>query len=892
MDLARLDSARKTCQHPDLIQFGNENKLPPRVVPVVSLCSLSHMSSSDLTPLPIDDVLPEIISQLKSTSSLVLRAPTGAGKTTRVPPALLDAGLAGEGRIVMLEPRRLAARTAAARMARERNSTLGKEVGYHVRFDSRFHDQTRVLVVTEGVLLRQLQNDPFLEGVSVVLFDEFHERNLASDLALGMVHRIQQTVRPDLKIVVMSATLDPAPIAEYLHHAAVVESLGRSYPVEIEYLRHRDPRNVLELAVEGVQKIVHKSDGDVLVFLPGVGEIHKVQRELADFASREGFRLLPLYGELPPEAQDEVLAPSDRRKIVLATNVAETSITIDGVTSVVDTGLAKVLRFDPVSGLDRLELEPISQASADQRAGRAGRTRPGICLRLWDESSHRLRPALTEPEIRRVDLAGPVLELKNWGESDILGFPWFEAPRPDAVTQAILLLQRLGALDHSEQITPLGRELAALPVHPRIARMLLEGKKLGQPRRAAWLAAMLEERDPFFRHRSAHSRGGPPQIVVSHHSQSDTLDRLAALEEAEESGQTEFPWGTLNRGAARQIARVRDQLLNLLSDTTTDSPDSSDIPPEEALSRALVAAFPDRVAKRRQPGSEKGLMVGGRGVKLAPQSSVRQGDLFLCIDVDAGQTDALVRQASLVQKEWLPESSLKTVTELFFHPTQKQVIARQREYFDDLILSESPASIPDENEAAELLCQEALRSWEQVFPTENDSVRNYLQRWKSLSEWMPELELPEFNDDRKRELLRAVCQRARSFADLKKSDWLSSLQLLLTWSQRETLDREAPTHWQVPSGSRIPLQYEVGRPPVLAVRIQEIFGMRETPRIAGGRVRVLLHLLAPNRQPQQVTDDLASFWGNTYPTVRKELARRYPRHPWPEDPLTAPAIRK
>jgi len=843
--------------------------------------------------LPIHDVLPEILRQLREHGQLVLRAPTGAGKTTQVPPAILDAGLADSRQILMLQPRRVAARASAARMASERGVKPGEEVGYQVRFDSRSGANTRILVVTEGILLRKLQTDPFLEEIGVVVFDEFHERNLNSDLALGMVSRIRQEVRPDLKIVVMSASLEPAPIAQYLQGAPVVESLGRTYPVEIEYLKQRDRRAPVELAAGGVEQVFARTDGHVLVFLPGVGEIHRTARELEDFARRQGASIGLLYGDLPPEEQDRVLSPSSQRKIVLATNVAETSITIDGVTAVVDTGVARVLRFDPLVGLDRLDLEPISQASADQRAGRAGRTAPGLCLRLWDEVSHRHRPEQTEPEIRRVDLAGPLLQLRSWGEPDARQFPWFEAPREEALDQAERLLVQLGACDDSGRLTLLGQQMSRLPGHPRIARLLLAGHQFGQSRRAAWLGALLEERDPFMRPRPGQPRAATA-TTVSHHSQSDTLDRLAALEESERSGAVDFPWGTLHRGAASHLARVRDQLLQELKDLQLPTPavQEDSCSPADLLVQALILAFPDRVAKRRSPGSEKGLMVGGRGVKLAPQSTVRRGDFFLCTDVDAGQTDALVRQASQILPEWLPARSLRTQTDLFFHPTQKQVVARQRNYFEDLILSESPTPLPAGDAPAELLFQEARRQWEQVFPVENEDLKNLLQRVQSLADWMPDLELPRCDDSELQMVLRQLCDQCRSFADLKRADWSSAIHNRFSWQQRQVIDREAPERITVPSGSAIRLQYDSGRPPVLAVRIQELFGLTDSPRIAGGGVKVLLHLLGPNRQPQQVTDDLASFWKNTYPVVRKELARRYPKHPWPEDPLAAKAIRK
>lgn len=379
----------------------------------------------------------------------------------------------------------------------------------------------------------------------------------------------------------------------------------------------------------------------------------------------------------------------------------------------------------------------------------------------------------------------------------------------------------------------------------------------------------------------------------SHHSQSDLIDRLAALEEAERSGTIDFPWGTLHRGAASHLSRVRDQLLRDFKDLDVPASSSDDgIEAFEALLKALVLAFPDRVAKRRSPGSDKGVMVGGRGVKLAPQSCVRTGELFLCTDVDAGQTDALVRQASIVRPEWLPAESLRTSMELFFHPTQKQVVARKREYFDDLLLNETPTVLPDNDEPAELLFQEACREFSQVFPSDRAEIRNLIARVRGLTQWMPELEIPTLNQADLFKALRNLCSRCRSFADLKKADWHGELLNLFSWSQRQIIDKEAPERFSVPSGSSIVLQYEEDRPPVLPVRIQEIFGLTASPRIAGGRVKVLLHLLGPNMQPQQVTDDLASFWANTYPVVRKELARRYPKHPWPEDPLTAKAIRK
>jgi ATP-dependent helicase HrpB len=842
-----------------------------------------------LSPLPIDAVLPALVDALRAHPAVVLRAPAGAGKTTRVPPALLDAGLAPGGRIVMLEPRRIAARTAARRIAQERGVQVGGLVGYQVRFDERVSAATRIVAVTDGILLRRLQDDPFLEGIDAVLFDEFHERRLDSDLALGMVRRVQQTVRPDLKIIAMSATLAAEPIAAYLGNCPVVESVGRLFPVEIQYAQRPDRRKLPQQAVAAVEQVLARTTGDVLVFLPGVGEIRGTARELESLAQRHNLAVMPLYGDLPPEEQDRVLAPCNQRKVVLSTNVAETSITIEGITTVVDLGQARIMRFDPHVGLDRLELTPISKASADQRAGRAGRTQPGICLRLWDEMAHRHRPDFELPEIARVDLSGPVLQLLAWGESDVAAFPWFEPPPPAAIEHALDLLRRLGALDE-RGVTELGRVMVRLPVQPRLARLIVEGHRLGHPERVALVAALLSERDPFFctdRGAPQGRRDGP--TTAAHTSRSDVVDRLAAFEEYVQHRQKESHLGSITVGAAHAIQRVCEQLVRMLRQELGLAKQST-LSSDEAVMRALLAAYPDRVARRRDIGSAKAVMVGGRGVRLDARSTVLESPLFLCVDIDAGDADAVVRQASAVEREWLPAERLRTVDELFFHPTQKQVVARRRVYFDDLLLEESPTGVPDSDEAAKLLFEAARGQWEQVFAGE--SAAEFMTRVRCLAAWMPDLSLPSFDREQLDDVLRDLCRGRRSFAELRQAPWLAALQRKLTYQQLRAVETEAPERIDVPSGNRIRLTYEEGRPPVLAVKIQEIFGLRQTPRVAGGRVKVLLHLLAPNMRPQQVTDDLESFWANTYAVVRKELRRRYPKHAWPEDPLTASPTRK
>jgi ATP-dependent helicase HrpB len=838
-------------------------------------------------PLPIDAVLPDVVAALRQQSCLVLRAPTGAGKTTRVPPALLDAGLAGQGRILLLEPRRLAARAAARRMAAERGGRVGDEVGYHVRFDRQAGPRTRILAVTPGILLRLLQDDPYLEKISVVLFDEFHERSLDSDLALGMVRLVQQTVRPGLRVVVMSATLAVEPVAAYLSDCPVVTGEGRLYPVDILYEPRPEHRPWAAAVARAVERLLDRTEGDLLVFLPGLYEIRQAARQLEDLAEQRDLAVLPLHGDLPPEQQDAALLPQQRRKVVLATNVAETSVTVEGITGVVDTGLARILVFDPRVGLDRLQLQPISRAAAEQRAGRAGRTRPGVCVRLWSETAQRGRPEQTEPEIRRVDLAGAVLQLLCLGETDVLRFPWLEPPREAAVTQAMALLRRLGAVGDNG-LTEMGRTLARLPVHPRLARLLVEGRRWGQPERVALAAALLSERDPFVR-----SLDRPESRAPGHATLSDVLDRVEALEAFEQHGHGAFAEGTLNRGAARFVLRARDQLVRSLREAGRAGKrdhrraDAAPLAADEAVLRALLAAFPDRVARRREAGSRRGVMVGGRGVRRAAGSGVTEPELFVCVDVDAGGAETLVRQASAVQRDWLPPELLSARVEVAFDPQTERVSARRRLCFEDLVVEETPAALPSDEETARVLAAVAAEHLERVLPAADSPAGAYLTRLRCLRAWLPELDLPPFDEPQLRELLPWLCPGCRSFADLRNADWLGAVQGRLTHAQRQAVEREAPERLEAPSGSRLALRYEVGRPPVLAVRIQEVFGLRDTPRVAAGRVPVLLHLLAPNYRPQQVTDDLASFWTNTYPQVRKELRARYPRHAWPEDPWTA-----
>jgi len=864
-----------------------------------------------LPPLPIDDVLPQIIAALRRENCAVLRAPTGAGKTTRVPPALLDAGLAGQGQVLLLQPRRLAARAAAWRIAEERGTPLGEEIGYQVRFERKASRRTRILALTEGLLVRMLHDDPLLEHVGLIVFDEFHERTLAADLALAIARRLQQEVRPDLKLLVMSATLDPAPIARFLGDCPRIESTGRLYPVAISYQRHDQRAPIDRQVADGVERILAETTGDVLAFLPGVGEIRRTAGQLQTLAAENNLALLELYGDLPLERQQAVLRPSDRRKVVLATNVAETSVTIEGITGVVDSGLARINRVDPSLGINRLDVCRISRASADQRAGRAGRTAPGVCLRLWTEQTQRALAEHELPEIARIDLAGAMLELLCWDEQAAANFSWFEPPPPERLQQAQRLLRQLGATDE-RGLTNLGRRMGRLPVEPRIARLLCEGERLGHDERIALLGALLSERDPF-----VTSDGGDRRFAARHRSNSDVLDRLVALEEFDRSGRRETDLGLLDANAARFILRARDQLLRAcaddrvmgataglsssaapgdtlrppLLDKPAVAPEARDLPPsitaDEAVLRAILAAFADRVARRRDATGRRAVMVGGRGVRLHERSAVGESPLFVCVDLEEiGKSESLVRQASAVERDWLPAAAITTAIDVEFDSQRKRVMALRRTRYFDLVIEETATSVPPDFDAAPLLAQAAAEQLDQNFCQDEAGLR-YLARVRSLARWMPELKLPDLDDDPIRGLLGELCRGCRTLDEVRRAPLTPVIQALLSPAQIQAVAREAPERLPVPSGNQITLNYEPGRPPVLAVRIQEVFGMKQTPRVAGGRVPVVMHLLAPNMRPQQVTADLESFWRTTYAEVRKELRRRYPKHAWPEDPTTA-----
>jgi ATP-dependent helicase HrpB len=842
-----------------------------------------------VTPdLPVAARLPAIVAASRG-GAVVVTAPPGSGKTTLVPAAVLDdlAAHGTSGRVLLLQPRRLAARAVARQIARLRGGTLGGEVGYVVRFDSRVGPATRLVVETTGVTLRRLDDDLCLEDVSAVVLDEFHERSVELDLVLGLLVRVRRTVRPDLRVIVMSATLDAAPVARLLDDCPVHDVPGRIFPVDVRYEKP-GLREALEPAVRRrVVDALRTTAGHVLVFLPGVGEIGRCERSLADVARAGGHDLVPLFGDLPPERQDAALADTGRRRIVLATNVAETSLTIPGVTAVVDSGLVRRLAVDAGTGLPRLEVCRISRASADQRAGRAGRTGPGICFRLWDEPGHHRREAADPPEVLRGDLSEALLRLATLGETAAVtdagsagdAFPWLDQPPGEALGRARDTLVMLGALEPTGRVTPLGRQLARLPAHPRLARLLVAGAAAGALREAAVAAALLSDRDPF---RQAERAGRGPRDRETVRSRSDLVDRVVTLQALHAGTSPDALDLEVHPGAAHGVFAAAEQLTRLVEEPR--APRSAD--PPAALARALLDAFPDRLVRLRPGSRDRGTMVGGRGVRLDPASRVRDEPFFLALDVDDAGSEVRVRQASAVERAWLDDATVGLVQreEILYAPARRQVEARRRTLWLDLVIDETPVPISDLGQAAAVLAAEARRELERWLPAADTAAGSLLARARWLALAAPDLGLPPLDEAALGTMLATVCLGLRGLDGIPGADWWTALAGRYGAGRLAEIERLAPARIDVGGRSR-PLVYEPGRPPVLAVRIQEVFGVRETPRVVGGRVPVLLHLLGPNMRPQQVTDDLASFWANTYPAIRRELRRRYPKHAWPDDPL-------
>ncbi|MEZ5963371.1 MAG: ATP-dependent helicase HrpB [Planctomycetota bacterium] len=838
----------------------------------------SHQPSSSAS-LPIAPHLPSIVDAVRRAGVLLLAAPPGTGKTTLVPGALRDGGVGGDaGEIVVLEPRRLAAREAARRVAFLRGGEVGGEVGYQVRHDRRTSAATRIRFVTEGILVRQLVEDPTLDGVACVVLDEFHERHVEGDLALAMLKEVRATVRPDLALLVMSATLEVGPLRAYLQPCAEHHVEARVFPVETAWLGgggFAGARDLAERVRDGVRLALAETAGDVLVFLPGAGEIGAAADSIEAGVAR-GCEVLPLHGQLEGDRQDRALRPSSRRKVVLATNVAETSLTIEGVSAVVDSGFARVLRHDPGRGLDALRVERISRASAEQRKGRAGRTGPGRCYRLWGKGEEVTMAPFTAPEIRRIDLAGPALEVRAFAGRDPAEFDWLESPDAAALQRADELLLRLRAVDTQGRVTATGRAMLALPLHPRLARTLVEARALGCEDTAVDVVALLAERE-------LGRRGRDESAELP----CDVLAQRELWREAKAKG---FAAGlcralAIDADAARAIERARAQFSRRRAATRDDARGdrSSDGSADEHVRRALLAGFPDRVASRADARSLEAVLVGGRGLTLPASVQAESTLFFLALRVlETRGSRSQVSAISSVDVTWLHELGVTEEDELHLD-AQGRVVATRRVRYLDLPLSEVRVDA-DPEQAAALLGAELARDPWAVFG-EHKELRAFVARLRWLREAAPDLGVPEFTDAEVAEVAAPLCLGARSLRDLRDASLQPLLEARLPPAVRGRLGELAPARIKLPSGRHAAVHYDKEQGPTVASRLQDFFGLRDTPRIANGRVPLCLQLLAPNQRPVQVTRDLASFWTNIYPKVRNELRRRYPRHAWPEDPL-------
>ena len=878
----------------------------------------------DPRELPIYEIESALLGGVRTTRRVVVQAPTGSGKSTQVPRMLLRAGLLDRGQCVVLQPRRIAARMLAKRVAQEEGVRLGDEVGYQVRLDSRVSDKTRIRFVTEGVLLRQMTFDAHLRGVSALVFDEFHERHLDGDIGLARALQIQQTTRPDLIIIVMSATLDAGILKEYMAPCSIVRSEGRTFPVAIEYETHalKPDDDIWDAAARACSRIVSRQPtGDVLVFMPGAYEINRTvnalqyQRELRDCL------VFSLHGEMSPDDQDRAVDRYEQRKIIVATNVAETSLTIDGVTAVVDGGLARMARFDPHRGINTLLVEKISAASADQRAGRAGRTAPGVCLRLWTEREHAQRALQELPEVKRLDLAEVVLTLKAAGIDDVAGFPWIDPPDPKALARAEELLRDLGAVrvgpvsdrtcavgsspdgraepngtgrrpvlpgealtEHSS-ITPIGRRMLKFPVHPRYARMFLAAEEYGCVRTVALMAALTQGRTFWLRNVEKGVERAREELLGEEHT-SDFFLLLRAYRYAENA---RFSVDACRRigvhaQAARQVAPLFAQFLEIAQDERLDIRERE---VDEALVRKCVLlGFVDHLAKRLDAATLRCELVHKRRGTLARESAVHGASLLVASEISeiggrAGEVNTVLGLATAIDEEWLrelfPEACEESIT-TGLDPNTKRVTARRERRFRDLVLESKEGAEPPATEAAEILAREVLAGNLKI-EAWDENVEEWIVRLARFAEWFPEMEAHPIREEDRAMLVEQMCYDCRGVKDVRSLDPWPVLRDWLSPEQLAAMESLLPERIEMANGRRSRIRYPKDGAPVLSARIQELFGV-ETLSLARGRVPLKIEVLAPNQRPIQLTDDLARFWRETYPEIKPALSRRYPRHEW------------
>lgn len=840
--------------------------------------------------LPIYEIEAQVIAQLRQQQRLILEAPTGSGKSTQVPQMLLKHGMLGSGQVVTLQPRRLAARLLASRVAQELGVELGREVGYQIRFENFTSAKTRIKFVTEGILLRQMLQEPSLPGVQAVVFDEFHERHLYGDITLARALDLQSTTRPDLLIVVMSATLDSGLLEKYLNPCAVVSSAGRIYPVEVDYLpipTWQSNTPVWETAADAFCRFASSGQtGDVLVFMPGGFEISQTIEAIRQRPESKGYILLPLHGELPPKEQDAAVARYRQPKVVVATNVAETSLTIDGVRLVIDSGLARIPRYDPHRGINTLLVDKISRASAEQRTGRAGRTAPGRCVRLWAQSEHYDRPAQELPEVKRLDLSEVVLTIKASGVRDLRMFRWLESPDEASLQHAEELLTDLGALDKTGAITDLGRKMLAFPAHPRYARMLLAAEQYRCVYQAALVAALTQGRDLLLRNQVREVNSFRDDMLGEKAS-SDFWILMRAWTYA---ARNEFRVDACRKMGihaitARQVGPLLDHFLSIAKREGLTI--NTEAPNDEALQKCILIGFSDRVARRVDEGAGRCDLVHGRRGNLARESAVQNSPLLVAAEVREveGKEKSVNTMLSLVtaiQSEWLSElfpEDIQSAIRVFYDATTKRVYADEQLRFRDLAISNRRVEPPPLDESARLLAEEVIAG-RLVLKEWADEVDQWIVRLNCLVKWCPDLGLVPITEPDRNHLMEQLCHGAFTYREIKDREVSPVVKSWLSGAQQQLLDKYAPERLEMPNGRRPKVTYSADGQPFIALRIQELFGINATPKIAMGRVPLTLHILAPSHRPVQITQDLAGFWREHYPRIKQELQRKYPKHEW------------
>jgi ATP-dependent helicase HrpB len=876
------------------LRFGNQNPEPK---------TQKHPVPAP-RDLPIYELESAVVTSLRAQGRLIVQAPTGSGKSTQIPQMLWRHGLLGErGEVVVLQPRRLAARMLAKRVAEEAGTRLGEGVGYQIRLESRVSERTRIRFVTEGILLRQMSFDATLRGVSAIVFDEFHERHLYGDISLARAVQIQQTIRPDLKLIVMSATLDAGALRTYLAPCEVLVSQGRSFPVRIEYLPktpdfERD--GVWEVAARECERVAAETAGDLLVFMPGAYEISRTVQAIQGGRGLRDFVVFPLHGELPPEQQDRAVERYESRKIIVSTNVAETSLTIEGVTAVIDCGLARVARFDPHRGINTLLIEKISVASADQRAGRAGRTAPGVCVRLWTEREHGQRALQELPEVKRLDLSEVVLTLKASGIDDVFSFPWLEKPDAKALERAETLLADLGAVGQvsdlrsdqagqgpARRITDVGRKMLRFPVHPRYARMLLAAQERGCVRPVALMAALTQGRNFLLRGVPREVENAREDVLGEEH-ESDFFLLMRAWRFADNAKYSLDACRRLGIHAqgARQVGPLFEQFLGIAEKEGLDV--SEQRVDGAAVRKCVLAGFSDQLAKRLDVGTLRCDVVHHRRGVLARESVIQKSNLLVAAEISeiegrGGEVNVLLTLATAIEEPWLKEifpDDYAEARSVVYDEQQKRVVSRRERRFRDLVLESKSSSDEAPLDAAAALLTKEVLAGRLKLEAWDEAVEQWITRVNRLAEWFPELEVNPVTEADRATLIEQVCYGELGYRDIKDKPVMPVLRDWLTAEQLAVIDDYLPERLVMANARRSRLTYHKEGPPVLSARIQELYGIEGKFAVGHGRVPVKIEVLAPNQRPIQVTDDLTNFWREQYPKIKAELSRRYPRHEW------------